>query len=110
MSPYPQVTYVVVKGFLSTRQLAREVGVNRITLQKWIRTGKVNAPSPVIRNGRAVRLWSPAKVRKVRERVEGNDQMKRVLTRAKAEVASIQARRKAERQAKLERKARDNKD
>ena len=32
-------------------------------VQRWIREGKVKAPKPQIRNGRAVRLWSGAHLR-----------------------------------------------
>jgi len=43
---------------LTTLEAAQRVGIDRITLQRWIRDKKVKAPQPVLRNGRGVRLWS----------------------------------------------------
>ncbi len=52
---------------LTTAEAAKAVGIGRQTLQRWIRQGKVKAPEPVIRDGRAVRLWSAADLRRLRE-------------------------------------------
>ena len=57
---------------IATAEAAKAVGIDRITLQRWIRDSKVKAPTPVLRDGRAVRLWSLgdiAKLRKVKERI-----------------------------------------
>lgn len=51
---------------LTTTEAAEQTGLNRVTLQEWIRTGRVRAPRLVLRNGRAVRLWSHADIEKLR--------------------------------------------
>jgi predicted DNA-binding transcriptional regulator AlpA len=52
---------------LNTQEAALAVGLDRITLQRWIAAKKVKAPKPVIRNGRAVRLWLPSDIERLRE-------------------------------------------
>jgi hypothetical protein len=52
---------------LNTQKAALAVEIDRITLQRWIADQKVKAPKPVIRNGRAVRLWLPADIEHLRE-------------------------------------------
>ena len=47
-----------MKSKLTTAEAAQRVGIDRITLQRWIRDKKVKAPMPVLRKGRGVRLWS----------------------------------------------------
>ena len=51
----------------TTAEAAKAVGIARHTLQRWIRTGRVRAPKPVLRNGRGVRLWSKADVERLRK-------------------------------------------
>ena len=52
---------------LATAEAAKAVGIDRITLQRWIRDRKVKAPKPVVRDGRAVRFWSGADIEKLLE-------------------------------------------
>ena len=52
---------------LTTAEAAIRTGLNRVTLQEWIRQGRVKAPRLVLRNGRAVRLWSQADLKKLRD-------------------------------------------
>ena len=52
---------------LPTAEAATAVGIDRMTLQRWIRLGKVKAPKPVLRNGRGVRLWTQADMERLRE-------------------------------------------
>jgi hypothetical protein len=52
---------------LNTLEVALAVGIDRITLQRWIAAKKVKAPKPVIRNGRAVRLWLPTDIQRLRD-------------------------------------------
>ena len=59
-----------MKSKLTTTEAAQEVGVDRITLQRWIRAGKVIAPMLVLRNGRGVRLWSSADMGRLRQTKE----------------------------------------
>ena len=48
---------------LSTVEVAVELGVPRATLQYWIKQGKIQAPKPKLRDGVAVRLWTPSDIR-----------------------------------------------
>lgn len=50
----------------TTKQAADAVGISRATLQAWIASGKVKAPDIEVRNGRAVRLWTPSDVAKLK--------------------------------------------
>ena len=50
---------------LTTAEAASAVGIDRTTLQRWIRANKVKAPKPVLRNGRGVRLWSDSDVKRL---------------------------------------------
>lgn len=50
---------------ITTTQAAHKTGINRVTLQEWIRTGRVKAPKLVLRNGRAVRLWSQTDIERL---------------------------------------------
>ena len=43
---------------LTTGEAAQAIGVNRVTLQRWIRDQRVKAPETILLDGRAVRLWS----------------------------------------------------
>ncbi|MHB8654997.1 MAG: MerR family transcriptional regulator [Terriglobia bacterium] len=54
-------------GRLSTADAAAQAGIALITLQRWIRAGKIDAPKIVVRHGRATRLWSSANVKKLRQ-------------------------------------------
>lgn len=57
---------------VSTAKAARAVGIHRVTLQEWIRLGKVKPPKPVLRDGRGVRLWSAvdiARLRKIKNQI-----------------------------------------
>jgi excisionase family DNA binding protein len=52
---------------ITTVEAAAAVGVDRITLQRWIASKRVKAPQLVIRNGRAVRLWSSADIERLQK-------------------------------------------
>ncbi len=52
---------------LSTVQAAKAIGIDVTTLHRWIRRGVVRPPRAVLRNGRGVRLWSAADVKRLRK-------------------------------------------
>jgi len=59
---------------LPTEQAAKAVQIGFRTLEHWIRTGRVKAPELTIRRGHAVRLWTAAdlkRLRQVKERTFG---------------------------------------
>jgi DNA-binding transcriptional MerR regulator len=50
----------------STAQVARKIGIHRVTLQLWLTEGKVQ-PSKIVKlNGGKIYLWTAADVEKVR--------------------------------------------
>jgi hypothetical protein len=55
-----------VPKWLTTAAVARHVGIDRATLQDWIRTGRVRPPALKVRNGRTVRLWSQRDIERLR--------------------------------------------
>ncbi len=55
---------------LTTGEAAKEVGIHLATLQRWIAAKKLRAPSPIIRRGRAVRLWPPGALNLLRQAKE----------------------------------------
>jgi excisionase family DNA binding protein len=52
---------------LSTPEVARKVGIHRVTLEKWIRAGKVKPSKRVRVGGRAFRIWTAGDVERVRK-------------------------------------------
>jgi excisionase family DNA binding protein len=54
-----------MKKRLTTEGAAEAVGIARHTLQRWISEGRIKAPKPILRNGRAVRLWSKTDVKRL---------------------------------------------
>jgi hypothetical protein len=52
---------------LSTEDVARKIGINRVTLERWLSNGKVAAPGK-IRIGRSeFRNWTDADMERVRK-------------------------------------------
>ncbi len=63
-------SYETMSPKLSTAEAARAVGIDRMTLQRWIRAGRIKAPKPVLRNGRGVRLWLASDMEQLRRTKE----------------------------------------
>lgn len=59
--------HVMAAKALTTGQAAQRVGINRVTLHEWIRLGKVDPPKAIVRDGRAVRLWTAQDIASLRE-------------------------------------------
>jgi predicted site-specific integrase-resolvase len=51
----------------STKQVAEMVGVNRVTLQRWLLSGKIAEPKRVNVGGVEVRVWNARDVARVQE-------------------------------------------
>jgi predicted site-specific integrase-resolvase len=51
---------------LSTAQVAAQVGIDRVTLERWIRDDKVKRPKTIVIGARRFRLWTAADVKRVR--------------------------------------------
>ena len=54
----------------STSQAARKVGISRVTLERWISTGKVKAPTALRHAPLRVRLWTEQDVERLRKSKE----------------------------------------
>ncbi len=52
---------------LITRQAAKVAGISLVTLQRWIRSGKDNAPRLRFIVGGKFRLWSKADIARIRK-------------------------------------------
>jgi len=55
-----------MERLLTTRQAAASTGIHLNTLNRWIAAGKVQAPRPVLRGARGLRLWSRTDVERIR--------------------------------------------
>jgi predicted DNA-binding transcriptional regulator AlpA len=51
---------------ISTAQVAAQVGIDRVTLERWIRDDKVKLPKTIVIGARRFRLWTAADVERVR--------------------------------------------
>ena len=51
----------------STKQAARIVGIGRVTLQRWLLSGKVKEPRRIRNGGIDARVWTDRDVERVRK-------------------------------------------
>lgn len=57
---------------MTTAEAANAVGITRLTLQRWIASGKIKAPRPSFRGAVGLRLWTErdvARLRKAKEEI-----------------------------------------
>ena len=69
----------------TTRQAAKEARIALVTLQRWIADRKLKAPRLVVRQGRAVRLWTQKDIiqlRQIKKQVYGKVGRPRKKTKA----------------------------
>ena len=52
---------------LSTKEIAAQVGIHRVTLEEWLRKGKVKPPKKVRIGGQTYRLWTAVDVERLRK-------------------------------------------
>lgn len=50
----------------STKKVAQAVGINRVTLQRWLLAGKIREPRRVKNGGLDFRIWTDRDVERVR--------------------------------------------
>ena len=55
-----------MNGIYSTKQAAQMVGINRVTLQRWLLEGKVPEPRRIKNGGIDIRIWTDRDVERVR--------------------------------------------
>jgi len=51
---------------LSTAEVAQRAGIHRVTLEEWLRRGKVKRPKAIRIGGQNYRLWSEKDVERIR--------------------------------------------
>jgi excisionase family DNA binding protein len=56
----------LIDGKHTTEEAARKVGIHQVTLQRWIKAGKVNAPEPTLIGAVGYRLWSLEEIEEVK--------------------------------------------
>ena len=57
----------IVMAMLSTVQVARQIGVSKLTLIRWLLGGKVKEPRRVKQVGQEIRVWTDRDVQRVRK-------------------------------------------
>lgn len=57
---------------LSTHDVARRVGINRVTLERWLSSGKVRPPKTIHYGKNEFRNWTAGDVERVRKYKEAN--------------------------------------
>jgi predicted site-specific integrase-resolvase len=57
---------------LSTQDVARQIGINRVTLERWLSSGKVKAPKTVRFGKNEFRNWTAEDVGRVRKYKQEN--------------------------------------
>jgi hypothetical protein len=57
---------------LSTQDVARKVGIHRVTLENWLSSGKVEAPRTLKFGKSEFRNWTAADVERVRKYKQQN--------------------------------------
>lgn len=57
---------------ISTEKVAAKVGVKRITIERWLRDGKIKRPKTIEFGGRRFRLWTRADVAKIKKYAEAH--------------------------------------
>jgi DNA-binding transcriptional MerR regulator len=61
-----------MKDHLSTKEVAAKVGINRVTLQRWLLSGALQEPKRFTAGGIDVRIWTEADLERVRRYKETN--------------------------------------
>ncbi len=51
----------------STKQVAQMVGIDRVTLQRWLLSGKLREPRRIRNGGIDARIWSARDVERVKK-------------------------------------------
>jgi len=57
---------------LSTAQIAKAVGIHRVTLERWLSSGKVQSPKTVRIGDGTFRQWTTADLERVRKYKQQN--------------------------------------
>jgi len=66
------IWHIVFMKTFSTKQVATAVGISRVTLQRWLLSGKLIEPKRLEVGGIDVRIWSASDIERVRRYKEAN--------------------------------------
>jgi predicted site-specific integrase-resolvase len=50
----------------TTQEAAAKAGISRVTLQAWIKAGKITPPNPTLDGARSKRLWTALDISRLR--------------------------------------------
>ena len=56
----------MIDGKYTTEEAAKKVAIHQVTLQRWIKAGKVNAPEPTLIGAVGYRLWALEEIEAVK--------------------------------------------
>jgi excisionase family DNA binding protein len=56
----------LIDGKYTTAEAAKKVGIHQVTLQRWIKAGKIKAPVPTLIGAVGYRLWSLEEIETVK--------------------------------------------
>lgn len=57
---------------LSTEGVAKQVGINRVTLERWLSSGKLPPPKSIFYGRNEFRNWTPEDVERVKKYKQEN--------------------------------------
>jgi excisionase family DNA binding protein len=57
----------MLDGKLTTAEAAKKIGLHHVTLQRWIASGKIKAPKPILIGAVGYRLWSARDIASLRK-------------------------------------------
>jgi hypothetical protein len=57
---------------LSTAEVARKIGIDKATLERWLASGKVTRPKPLRIGQKLFRNWTDADMEKIRKHKQEN--------------------------------------
>jgi predicted site-specific integrase-resolvase len=70
--PKYAIRYDMANKTYSTAEAARIIGINRVTLQRWLIAGSVREPKKMSAGGVQVRIWTGRDVERVRKYKQEN--------------------------------------
>jgi excisionase family DNA binding protein len=56
----------LIQGKYTTVEVAKRIGIHLVTLQRWIKAGKITAPRPTLIGAVGYRLWTAEDIAKLK--------------------------------------------
>ena len=83
---------------LSTKQVAKKLGLTGASLSRYIKAGKITAPPETMAGGIKLRLWSETEIERLRE------ELPKIANGRKTRYQKLRAKQKAQAKAPVPRK------